>query len=39
MYAALSRPACALPMNLTWDFEVTSVLAGKRLWVIGTEKL
>jgi hypothetical protein len=24
MYAALSRSACALPLNLTWGFESTS---------------
>jgi hypothetical protein len=24
MYAALSRSACALPLNLIWDFETTS---------------
>jgi hypothetical protein len=25
MYAALSRSACALPLNLIWDFETTSM--------------
>jgi hypothetical protein len=25
-YAALSRSACALPLNLIWNFETTSIL-------------
>jgi hypothetical protein len=25
MYAALSRSACALPLNLIWGFETTSI--------------
>jgi hypothetical protein len=34
MYAALSRSACALPLNLIWDFETTSIAFGPKIQAI-----